>query len=394
MANGDQRNLMDIFANALQAQQEQNKQVLAELVTQLRNTGISQNGRRNEEDRDENGRTPNQAGRLALDFIRHCPTFERGKDRWTDFSSRFLLQKETYKVEDTEAKIALWNAIVGRSSRIVISSMHPKEGVFGTMDFAQYLTTMGQKFTPASESMQMKSEYKSRVQGKTEDVQNYINEKYELYKLAYPGVNDMADFYMEATKGVANKYVRNNLWGHRATSVENYGEMAVFWVQVERQRVAYGDSEGTNMDGLVPVTRNPHGGKGEPMEIDHLRRTYRDEPEEDDPEDCECMAMHEQGFKGPCYYCRKRGHVIRNCPRKSAGLPRTHESGPAGSFQNKTKWNQKGRGGMSNTRGTFTKKRINNVVDQTEEKAEEEEEGRENPEEENDEIDFLGETTL
>ena len=34
------------------------------------------------------------------------------------------------------------------------------------------------------------------------------------------------------------------------------------------------------------------------------------------------MALHEGGFRGPCYYCYRQGHMARNCPRKSAGLPK------------------------------------------------------------------------
>ena len=159
----------------------------------------------------------NRPDKVTLDFMKNCPTFERGKDRWADFADWFTFQKNTHEIDDRYAKIALWGAIHGRSSRLVITSMKPNVRPYEAMDFAEYLQAMGNKFTPATESLQMKSEYKGRVQGKNEDVQNYITEKYELFKVAYPNVEDLSDFYIEATKGVANKYVRNNLWGLRAT---------------------------------------------------------------------------------------------------------------------------------------------------------------------------------
>lgn len=402
------RSVLEMFAAAMQSQQvalqqqqEQNAVVQNEILNQLRSLSVRGSGGGNDEDRDDQGRTSSQANRAALDFIRHCPTFERGKDRWSDFSARFELQKKTYGVEDPQAKVALWNAIVGKSSRIVIASMHPHKETHNMMSFEQYLTAMGAKFTPASESMQMKSEYKARVQGKNEDVQNYINEKYELYKVAYPGANDMADFYMEATKGVANKYVRNNLWGYRATSVENYGEMAVFWVQVERQRVAFGDSDSTSMEGLVPVTRNPHDNRGERMEVDHLRKMEQEQDatgSEDDFGDCQCMAMHEQGFRGPCYYCQRKGHMLRNCPRKSAGLPRIKDPNRAVTPYQKTqdakpRWNPVKKGNVPQNVRKF--RRVNQMGgDEAEEAEEEDNEIDETHEDENEEVSFLGDMAL
>ena len=46
--------------------------------------------------------------------------------------------------------------------------------------------------------------------------------------------------------------------------------------------------------------------------------------EESDSEgECECTALYASGRGGPCYYCAKEGHFLRNCPRKAAGLPRS-----------------------------------------------------------------------
>ena len=49
------------------------------------------------------------------------------------------------------------------------------------MECKEYLRRMGEKFTPAAESIQMEAEYRSQKQGNNEDVQNYINAKYELF---------------------------------------------------------------------------------------------------------------------------------------------------------------------------------------------------------------------
>ena len=44
---------------------------------------------------------------------------------------------------------------------------------------------MGEKFMPVAESIQIEAEYRDWKQGKYEDVQNYINAKYEQFLLAF-----------------------------------------------------------------------------------------------------------------------------------------------------------------------------------------------------------------
>ena len=79
------------------------------------------------------------------------------------------------------------------------------------------------------------------------------------------------------------------------------------------------------------------------MEIDHLQTTEEGEEEGD----CECMALHEHGFQGPCYFCQRKGHMLRNCPRKAAGLPKVYSNGPNG--------NQAGQQGRTGFNRGYTK---------------------------------------
>jgi hypothetical protein len=363
----------------------------------------------NQEDEDHGASGPTK--KKGMEFMSKCPKFERGKDRWIDFSTRFQMYRDMSDVSDDQAKIALWNAIVGRSSRLVIASMDPRQGTWSTMNFEQYLTSMGAKFIPASESQQMKSEYMSRIQGKDEDIQNYINEKYELFKLAYPGAQDMSDFYTDCNKGVLNRNVRTHLFHFEPRSVEEYGAKAVNIVQVERKLIEIGDSE-SNLEGLTPVTRTPMAGayrKVEAMEVDHLYKRRQTEDaveecdEEEDSEECECFALYEQGFRGPCYYCRRRGHMLRNCPRKSAGLPRVQNANQPPSRGGQS-WSPRQRGAMVGSRGKpsgfrgqlnqgVKRPRVNNIEEgdtpEEELKAAEEYEA-----EDAEEISFLGEPTL
>jgi hypothetical protein len=353
--------------------------------------------------RREQGRTvfsPKELAKLALDLNKQCPTFERGRDRWVDFEQRIRMIFRRQGVPEDIAKEVVWNAIVGKSSKIVVASMNPLQTAYATMTLDAYLAEMAGKFTPASESIQMKTEYKSRKQGKMEDVQNYVNEKYELYKMAYPHANnnDMSDFYMETTKGIANRYVRSNLWAFEPTSINEFGQKAVFYAQVERQRIAFGDSDSNNMDGLASVTKTvPNQTGADAMEIDHLRHEADKEIEEDFGE-CECMAMHEQGFRGPCFYCQKKGHMARSCPRKSAGLPKiraagvTNQGGTGERWtpgQKNPNWGPAKEGSKMQKYNRFQSRKVNQVEEDQEER-DDDEEIVESQETDENEVGFLG----
>jgi len=184
----------------------------------------------------------------------------------------------------------------------------------------------------------MEAEYKARVQGKQEDVQNYINAKYELFQLARPNAQDRdrEEFHGECTEGFLNKYVRDQLFAYEPASVEAFRARAVVIVQVEHRRIRIGDSATSNTDGLIPVTKpvqDPgRGRQEEAMQVDHLGRPQgrgATSGSESDGE-CECMALQEHGFRGSCFYCQKRGYMARTCPRKSVGLPKIYRPGEMG----------------------------------------------------------------
>ena len=135
---------------------------------------------------DGRGRTQKDQWRDYVDFQRQRPMFERGKMRWADFAKMFQVVVDDYGVNDERAKKSLYLSITGQSSRLVIASMEPTRADMAGLTFRQYMDRMGQKFTPAAESLQMEAEYRSRRQGKKEDVQNYINAKHELFQYAFP----------------------------------------------------------------------------------------------------------------------------------------------------------------------------------------------------------------
>jgi hypothetical protein len=120
----------------------------------------------------------------------------------------------------------------------------------------------------------------------------------------------------------------------------------------------------------------------EAMEVDHLKAEVGEE--DDEIGECECMALHEQGFRGPCYYCQRRGHMMRNCPRKSAGLPKIRTTGQ-GQSNTGRKWTpaNKTQGGTKAREGaTYQKKSYSPAKRVNQEETIEAE----------DEVGFLGET--
>ena len=52
-----------------------------------------------------------------------------------------------------------------------------------------------------------------------------------------------------------NTYIRDQMLSYEAESMEAFGAGAVTMVQIKRCCIKLGDSDATQMDGLIPVTR-------------------------------------------------------------------------------------------------------------------------------------------
>jgi hypothetical protein len=151
--------LMQMITGILRIQQEFNLLIqnqLAQTAGDSEDQGVL---------RDAQGYSQKELDELAIDFGKNCPTFDRGKDDWADFADIFDLHKRRYRVTDAVAKEALWMAVKGRSSRILIASMRPDRDPYHLMPFEAYMQEMAGKLMPASEFMQMKTAYESRKKG-------------------------------------------------------------------------------------------------------------------------------------------------------------------------------------------------------------------------------------
>ena len=79
-----------------------------------------------QEERDQWGRTRKEARQEYLKFTKDRPTFERGRDHWGDFAVWFRRAARDYGVTEEQAKRVLYDAIMGSSSRLVITSLSPE----------------------------------------------------------------------------------------------------------------------------------------------------------------------------------------------------------------------------------------------------------------------------
>ncbi len=70
------------------------------------------------------------------------------KTTWTSASSAPHLRE--VGAGEHQAKWALYLAIKGQASRLVVASMNPDSDPYNGMTYAQYLLKMGEKFSPAA----------------------------------------------------------------------------------------------------------------------------------------------------------------------------------------------------------------------------------------------------
>ena len=161
------------------------------------------------------------------------------------------------------------------------------------------------------------------------NVQNYINAKYELFQLAFPNAQerDRVEFYRETTEGFLNKYVRDqrDQFCFDANCLEAFRARAVNVVQIERRQIRIGDSETNKIDGLIsvtwPIREDKPRARFEAMEVDVMDPPPGEGSNSEG--ECKCAALHASSRGGPCYYCTREGHFLRNCLHKAARLPRS-----------------------------------------------------------------------
>ena len=113
---------------------------------------------------DPRGRNQLQIRREGLRFGQARPTFRRHRNRWDNFPARFCRARVDYGVDDDQAKWGLFSAVEGAQSRLVIAGMDPDRQAMSDISFGEYLQSMGEKFRPAAESIQMREEYLNRTQ--------------------------------------------------------------------------------------------------------------------------------------------------------------------------------------------------------------------------------------
>ena len=157
-------------------------------------------------------------------------------------------------MDDDQAKRGLFSAVEGAQSHLVIAGMDPDRQEMRDISFGEYLQQMGEKFRPAAESIQMKEEYLNRTQRAKEDVQSYVGEKTELFRVAFPHASqrEWSGCWMETAEGLCNRYARDQMKASEPSNAEDFLQQAVRAVQAvqaEWARIRIGDST-EGRDGL------------------------------------------------------------------------------------------------------------------------------------------------
>ncbi len=111
----------------VQAVPNQMVHILEQLIHRLENipVGGGAAGGGHAIPRDKHGRTEREARKDYVDFCKLRPQFERGRGRWTDFAVQFSKIHNDFHINDHQAKWALYLAIKGQASRLVVASMNP-----------------------------------------------------------------------------------------------------------------------------------------------------------------------------------------------------------------------------------------------------------------------------
>ena len=120
----------------------------------------------------------------------------------------------------------------------------------------------------------MKEEYLNRTQWAKEDVQSYVGEKTELFRVAFlhASQREWSGCWMETAEGLCNRYLTNQMMASEPSDAEDFGQRAVRAVQAEWARIRIGDST-KGRDGLELVSRPVGASEGERVKRRHQERS-------------------------------------------------------------------------------------------------------------------------
>ena len=253
------------------------------------------------------GRRPRDDGanleRQIDRFWKQAPLFYLGKETWGTFMQDFKISSENVPDEDAKKKL-LFKCLRGEAKVLASNELYPQLPANTRLTFAEYQRKMNELFEPSSESENAKLEFSERQQLVGERPTTYFTVKQNLFDRAWPkALQDMQFFFDETTKGLLNETIKSTMWTMELHTTQQYKEKLQFLAGMVQKRyrakeIAQSETIGAETFTVRQQvnTRDEYAIKMEPG----------------------VNALSEEDKV--CFYCRKKGHFVRNCPRKLAGL--------------------------------------------------------------------------
>jgi hypothetical protein len=231
--------------------------------------------------------------------LNHLPRYDGRGGTFRDHLERIRDWAEIEGISDERrAKMAIVFSLQGTArARVRFCGIQSK--VFAdSPTFAAYVDHLLSVFEPDSERRIATLDFASYKQNPNQDIGDYIAQKANLWRIAYPGpVMPPFDMLLtEVIKGVYSKVIRRMIIRDHPRSEEEMRTAALNAVSAERIAFEGGYAESTSLDGLTSITKqNRSEESGTPMEVDVIR--------------------------GRCYNCNEEGHYSTKCPHPKRDGP-------------------------------------------------------------------------
>ena len=248
----------------------------------------------------------------ALDLMKAAPRFYMNEDTWEVFFHQFMNATRVCQVSEENFKIVLFNSLKGQALALACPDYAPQEQPYRDMTGREYSMALQELFEPASETEQIRIEFKSRYQLPGEHPSLYYRDKLRLFMRAYaPNMRDWMHFYDETITGLINQKIKEQMREFIPAPIYNHQQFKdklQFFANVIRRRLMAGEIASSEALGAEAHQSN--------VSYRVLKQYSRDIKNES------INAIGRQGkAPGVCWHCGEKDHYAGSCPRKASGLP-------------------------------------------------------------------------
>ena len=237
--------------------------------------------------------------------------FHLGEKPFKVFWKAFKEDIKVYPLDSDFKKRLLYECLRGEASRLVGDRLSPWSEDVVNITLEDYAEKLHLLFEPPSESENAKIEFENRYQQPGESAIAYMVDKRTLFEVAHPKNKDLQMLFNETTKGLTNEIVQTEMFHYYATNTQEYEtKLRQSISAVQRRRQAGKISEAEAMG----------------TESQRISASYRYVPQREFKIEPGMLNATSQPETRACFFCKKVGHLISNCPRKSAGLSATTAS--------------------------------------------------------------------